>query len=87
MLLLNVPVPVPLVVCASATVGFWEMLQQTPRAVTVLPPSAVTLPPQVAEVVAMLETLFVVTVGALLLTVTVLEAEAVQPYWLVPVTV
>ena len=87
MLLLNVPVPVPLVVCASATVGFWEVLQQTPRAATVAPPSAVTLPPQVAEVVPTLLTLFVVTVGALLLTVTVLEAEAVQPYWLVPVTV
>ena len=87
MLLVNEPVPVPSVVCASATVGFWEVLQQTPRAATVAPPSAVTLPPQVAEVVAMLVTLLVITVGAKGLTVTVLEAEAVQPYWLVPVTV
>ena len=86
MLLVNEPVPLPSVVCELPIVGLCEVLQQTPRAVTLAPPSKVTLPPQEAEVCATLVTLLVTTVGSRLLTVTVLEAEAVQPYWLVPVT-
>ena len=45
------------------TVGFGEVLQHTPRAVTMAPPSDVTLPPQVADVWVMSETINVVTVG------------------------
>ena len=41
------------------------MLHTTPLAVTALPPSEVTLPPEVAEVVKMLEISAVVTVGAI----------------------
>ena len=44
-------------------VGFNEVPQQTPRAVTVLPPSPVTLPPEVAVVVVILVTPTVVTTG------------------------
>ena len=63
MLLVNVPVPVPSVVWLPVMVGLCEVLQQTPRAVTVAPPSAVTLPPQDAEEVVMEVTFPVVTEG------------------------
>lgn len=39
------------------------MFQQTPLAVTAAPPSVVTLPPQVASVVVILDTVDVVKVG------------------------
>ena len=65
MLLVKLPVPEPLVVWLLLTVGFCEVLQHTPRAVTEAPPVAVTLPPQVAVVDAMLLTVLVVTVGAI----------------------
>jgi hypothetical protein len=45
---------VPFVVFESEKVGFSEILQQTPRAVTSAPPSAVTFPEQDAVVVVML---------------------------------
>ena len=86
-LLVKEPVPLPLVVWLLLTVGFCDVLQQTPRAVTVAPPSDVTLPPQVAEVVDIFVTLFVVKVGAKQLTVTVTLAVPVPPHELVPVTV
>ena len=63
MLLLKLPMPLPSEVWLSATVGLCEVLQQTPRAVTVEPPEEVTSPPQVAVVVVILETLPVITVG------------------------
>jgi hypothetical protein len=34
---------------ASDIVGFWFVLQQTPREIIVAPPSLVTSPPQIAE--------------------------------------
>ena len=79
MLLENDPVPVPSVVWLPEMVGFWLVLQQTPRAVTFAPPLEVTLPPQVAEVAAMSETVLVVTVGTMLFTVTVTLVVPVQP--------
>ena len=45
-------------------VGFREVLQQTPSAVTGDPPVDVTLPPPVAVVEVMLVIVVVVTVGA-----------------------
>ena len=63
------PVPVPLVVWLLLMVGLALVLQQTPRAVTEAPPVAVTLPPLVADVAVMLETVVVVTVGGLELVV------------------
>ena len=72
------------------TVGFCDVLQQTPRAVTLAPPAEVTRPPQVAVVADMLLTLFVVTVGFVIsgaATVTVLPSihpllhTAVIVYW------
>ena len=63
MLLVKLPVPVPSVVWLSLTVGFCEVLQHTPRAVTEDSPVAVTLPPQVAVVSVMLDIVFVVTMG------------------------
>ena len=59
----NTPVPVPSDVVLSAVVGFGDMLQQRPRAVTAEPPPEVTLPPLSAEVEVMLDTAVVVTVG------------------------
>ena len=56
------PVPLASVVLESAIVGFALILQQTP-AVTVAPPSLVTLPPEVAVVPAILLIAAVVTVG------------------------
>ena len=42
--------PVPSVVLLFVMVGFWLVLQQTPRAVTAVPPSLVMLPPLLAVV-------------------------------------
>ena len=63
MLLVKLPVPLPFVVWLLLTVGFCDVLQHTPRAVTVEPPLEVTFPPQEAVVVEMSLTLLVVTVG------------------------
>ena len=48
-LLEKLPIPLSLVVRKSLMVGLGEVLQQTPRAVTVAVPSEVTLPPKVAK--------------------------------------
>ena len=53
--LVNTPVPAPSDVLLSVIVGFADVLQQTPRLVTAVPPSLVTLPPLVAVVVRMEE--------------------------------
>ena len=60
---MKLPVPLPFEVWLSARFGFGEVLQQTPRAVTVVPLPAVTLPPHVAELSVTLETVSVTTVG------------------------
>ena len=63
-LLVKAPVPEPsLVLVAKATVGPVDVLQQTPRADTVSPPSADTVPPLVAVVAAIAEIAVVLTVG------------------------
>ena len=46
----NVPVPVPLLVCGSARVGGFEMLQQIPLAMTGDLPPQVIDPPELALV-------------------------------------
>jgi hypothetical protein len=52
-ILVNTPVPVPSVVLvAKAIVGLGIVLQTTPLAVTVLPPSVITVPPHEAVLVA-----------------------------------
>ena len=51
MLLVKAPVPEPLVVFEPEVVGTGDVLQHTPRAVTLNPPSLVMVPPQVAVVV------------------------------------
>ena len=58
--------PVPSVVLELLVVGFDVILQQTPLAVTVAPPSEVTLPPHTALVVVIEDTPLVVNVGMLL---------------------
>jgi hypothetical protein len=65
MLLVNEPVPVPSLVVELAVVGFDEVLQHTPRAVTEQPPWLLILPPddaveQVIELAAVVDA----TVGA-----------------------
>jgi len=62
----KVPVPEPFVVFESITVGFAEVPQHTPRAVTESPPWAVTLPEQIADVVVIMVISPVVTVGILI---------------------
>ena len=52
------------------------MFQQTPRAVTEAPPSAVTLPPEFAVVAVIDETLVVVTVGV----VASVVKDSLSPY-------
>ena len=54
---------VPLLVLELPIVGFCEVLQTTPLAVTVAPPSAVTFPPDTAEVVSREEIAVDWTVG------------------------
>ena len=66
------PVPLPLLVWLLLNVGFCEVLQQTPLAVTAEPPSLVTLPPLVAVVEVMLLAEVVVTVGATAVVVNVI---------------
>jgi hypothetical protein len=48
--LVKLPEPVPSVVLLSDVVGFWLLLQHTPREVIVAPPSLVIFPPLLAEV-------------------------------------
>lgn len=55
-------------------VGFWLVLQQTPRNVTAAPPVLVTFPPEMAVVEVMFVTLAVVTDG------TVAEGEVVKDF-------
>ena len=62
-MLVKLPVPLPSVVLELLVVGFDEVLQQTPLAVTVDPPSDVTLPPQTALLEVIEDTELVVTVG------------------------
>ena len=61
--LLNEPVPEPLVVKLFAVVGDELVLQQTPRAVTLAPPSLLTFPPAVALVLVIVDAAVVVSVG------------------------
>ena len=62
-LLANSPVPVPSLVLKSEIVGPTDVLQHTPRAVTMAPPSDITLPPQVAASAVIFVTGVVVTVA------------------------
>ena len=63
MLLVKAPVPEPSEVWLLEIVGFADVLQQTPLAVTAAPPSLLTLPPLVALIEVMFDTVVVVTVG------------------------
>jgi hypothetical protein len=60
-LLINDPVPAASLVFESAVIGFVDVLQHTPRAVTDEPPSEVTFPPEVAVVEVISEIAVVVT--------------------------
>ena len=62
-LLVKLPVPVPSVDLLSVIVGVVPVLQQTPRAVTVKPPSEVMLPPLEAVVSPIPVTTVVVNSG------------------------
>ena len=64
----------PLIVLVDkAMVGFAVVAQQTPRAVTVAPPSAVTLPPLAAVAVVIAIAAVVVTVGNAVVAVVVVK--------------
>ena len=62
--LVKTPVPVPSVVLLLATVGLEVVLQHTPRALIVAPPSEETLPPVDAELVETDEAAVVIIVGS-----------------------
>ena len=60
------PAPEPsIVLVVNVIVGEVLVLHTTPLAVTALPPSEVTLPPEVADVVKILDKSAVVTEGAI----------------------
>jgi hypothetical protein len=64
MVLIKVPDPDPLpVLVASDTVGFGDMLQTTPRAVTVAPPSCNISPPEATDDAVMEDAAVVVKRG------------------------
>jgi hypothetical protein len=63
MLLEKMPRPDPSVVWLPKVSGFGDVPQHTPLAVTEAPPSAVTLPPELAVVEVMPVTAVVVMVG------------------------
>ncbi len=65
------PVPVPSFVQVAPKMGFPDVFQQTPFAVTDTPASEVTLPPPVAVVGPIFETGVVVTVGRVVVPVVV----------------
>ena len=60
----KLPPPLPSVVLLSEVVGFAEVHQQTPLAVTEAPPSEVMVPPLDALVEVIEDTAVVVIVGA-----------------------
>jgi hypothetical protein len=62
-LLVKEPVPTPFLVESFATVGFGEVLQQIPLAVTGAPPSEVILPPLIAVILVTEVDAFVVNIG------------------------
>jgi hypothetical protein len=62
-LLVKFPVPFPSVVRLSEIVGDWDVLQQTPLAVTEELPCEVTFPPHEAVVCVILLAAFVVKIG------------------------
>jgi hypothetical protein len=64
--LVKVPLPDPFVVIPSDMVGLWLVLQQTPREVTVVPPSEVISPPLWAIEAVILVRSAIVTVGTVL---------------------
>ena len=66
--LVKIPIPVPSVVLSLAVVEFWEILQQTPRAVTNAPPSEITSPPHDAVVAVILVTNATEVVGTTFIT-------------------
>ena len=63
----------------SLIVGFCDVLQHTPLAVTIAPLFEVTSPPHDAVLAVIFDTTFVVTVGTIGFTVTVFAAVAVHP--------
>lgn len=65
MLLLKLPMPVPSFVLLSKMDGFSLVLQQTPRAVIVPPPSFVMFPPLMAVVAVTEVTSMVVMVDSI----------------------
>ena len=82
MVMLNEPLPVPLLVLFPFMVGLGEVLQHRPRSVTVALPSDVTLPPH-TNVVALIEvTVLVVTVG-IVVVVKVISSPYTVPVLLV----
>ena len=77
---MNVPAPVPSeVLVLRATVGFALVLQHTPLAVTVDPPSEVTFPPLVAVDDEVAEVVSVVTVGKVIVGDVVKVSSAPYP--------
>ena len=63
MLLVKLPAPVPFVVFELLVVGLVDVLQQTPLAVTVAPPSEAIFPPQTTLDLVIEDTELVETVG------------------------
>jgi hypothetical protein len=61
--LINSPMPLPSVVQLSEIVGFPEVFQHTPWAVTIAPPLSVTFPPHSAELSVIFESESVASVG------------------------
>lgn len=57
--------PGPSPVCSTLMVGFCEVLQHTPLAITVLPPLLVTSPPLLADVLVIEVGGMVVTTGTI----------------------
>ena len=72
----------PSVVWLPVATGLAEVLQQTPRAVTVAPPSKVTFPPLIAVIDVILLTAVVVSVGIVIFKVAAFEVTEGRQKWL-----
>ena len=60
---MKLPIPLPSIVCGSEIVGLVDVLQHTPLAVMVDPPSELIVPPDVADIVVISDTPAVEIVG------------------------
>ena len=62
---MKLPIPLPALICVFPVVGFAEVFQQIPFAVTAEVPLKEIIPPEIAEISVIPDIAFVVNIGLL----------------------